>query len=107
MRPGLSRTRGDRSWQGESGALMPAPLKVIPTGARFGSVVALGHAGTARNGSRWTCICDCGRVVTVVGAALRFARTRSCGCWRTALLRAKPRNRRASAVDRQCARSVT
>lgn len=30
--------------------------------------------------SRWTCVCSCGKEVTVLGASLRNGKTKSCGC---------------------------
>lgn len=30
----------------------------------------------------WDCMCDCGKLVTVVSNKLTSGRTKSCGCWR-------------------------
>lgn len=47
-------------------------------GERFGKLVASEWAGN----SRWRCLCDCGRVTSVLTANLRRGNTTSCGCIR-------------------------
>lgn len=32
---------------------------------------------------RWTCVCDCGKIVTILSDNLRCERTMSCGCFRS------------------------
>lgn len=46
------------------------------TGQRFGRLLVAGlyHFG------RWVCVCDCGRLVNVLGTRLRHGDIRSCGC---------------------------
>lgn len=51
------------------------------TGQRFGRVVVTSLIDTAR-GSRWNCICDCGRGFIATGGHLRDGNTKSCGCYR-------------------------
>lgn len=51
------------------------------TGKRFGRLTVLHRA--ERNKGRhvvWTCKCDCGNVVNVLGCHLRSGATESCGC---------------------------
>lgn len=50
------------------------------TGQRFGRLVALEFAGTARKRSYWKCVCDCGNTVKVDAQFLLHGRTTSCGC---------------------------
>lgn len=79
-----------------AGALMPVFMQaVVPTGrcgrrgldlvgARYGRLlvqdVAVGD--NRKQGRRWDCLCDCGRMVTVRAKDLKDKRsnTRSCGC---------------------------
>jgi len=48
------------------------------TGKVFGKLTVLEWAG----GSRWACVCDCGRTTTVLTANLNRGNTASCGCVR-------------------------
>ncbi len=51
------------------------------TGQRFGRLVVLGPSQESLRGkTRWDCLCDCGRVKSIAGAALRRGDTRSCSC---------------------------
>lgn len=51
------------------------------TGKRFGKLLVTGRAGTSKYGQpRWTCRCDCGGTVVVLGANLRTGSSASCGC---------------------------
>ena len=54
-------------------------------GQKFGRLLVLGPS-TSRGAStdrsaRWECRCDCGTVVSVSGAKLRYGSTQSCGCF--------------------------
>lgn len=50
-------------------------------GLKFGKLTALRRNGTANDGSvKWICKCDCGKIKTVKGSALRSGHTKSCGC---------------------------
>ena len=53
------------------------------TGQRFGYLSVLIQA-PARHGTKafWTCHCDCGNEVVVLGVSLRRGHTKSCGCHR-------------------------
>jgi len=52
------------------------------TGQRFGKLIVLERAtSNSKSGNaRWTCRCDCGGIVTVIGSHLRDRHTSSCGC---------------------------
>lgn len=62
------------------------------TGRRFGRLTAVSRDGSRGAFALWKCQCDCGRVVSVIGARLRQERSRSCGCLRREEVAA--RNRR-------------
>jgi hypothetical protein len=47
-------------------------------GRRFGHLVA--EVLIQRNPTKWECLCDCGRRVSVFASALTTKNTRSCGC---------------------------
>ena len=67
-----------------SGAIVP--------GQRFGRLVVLVRVENGTGGKvRWLCRCDCGMEVDVFASGLRSGRTRSCGCLRRELGRAKMR----------------
>lgn len=54
------------------------------TGMRFGRLVVL-YRCENKNGGRfpaWTCVCDCGNIVDILGCNLRTGNTKSCGCYR-------------------------
>lgn len=58
------------------------------SGQRFGRLVALhySHSQKAKGNytdSCWSCLCDCGNVVTVKRKCLVHGYTRSCGCYRS------------------------
>lgn len=61
---------------------MTTPLNDL-TGLRFGRLVADAPiTGVSKYGTYWRCICDCGKVHYAHRSALRYGRTRSCGCLR-------------------------
>jgi hypothetical protein len=48
---------------------------------RFTRLVVISNAGTNKHRALlWTCLCDCGNTVTVIGNNLRQGNSRSCGC---------------------------
>ena len=50
---------------------------------RFGRLLALEPNGANRHRkTMWLCRCDCGKMLTVCGNALRSGNTQSCGCKR-------------------------
>lgn len=64
---------------------------IVP-GRRFGRLVVVGRVENGACGKvRWLCRCDCGVEVEVFASGLRSGRTRSCGCLRRELGRAKMR----------------
>jgi hypothetical protein len=79
---------------------MPQPLKSMRN-LTFGRLRVLKHAGTARNGSLWECLCDCGTLTTKCGSALRRGHTRSCGCLRRATGRAAAKRLNAASELRK------
>lgn len=53
------------------------------TGQRFGRLTAIERVGSNKRGqSLWSCKCDCGSVVVVVGTELNCGHVKSCGCIR-------------------------
>lgn len=52
-------------------------------GHRFGRLVVLGIMPIDAVGTRWSCLCDCGKDVVVSGRRLFVGGTESCGCRRT------------------------
>lgn len=64
---------------------------IVP-GQRFGRLVAVVRVENGTGGKvRWRCRCDCGTEVEVFASGLRSGRTRSCGCLRRELGRARMR----------------
>lgn len=57
------------------------------TGQRFGRLTILGPAerpqGVTNRCQYWQALCDCGKLVVVMGAHVRSGNTSSCGCLRT------------------------
>ena len=54
------------------------------TGKRFGRLVALSKVdGKSNPRVKWSCLCDCGRIVYVTTNALQSGFTNSCGCLAT------------------------
>ena len=50
------------------------------TGQKFDRLLVLEFYDIYKKGSRWKCLCDCGKECLVQGASLTAHRTRSCGC---------------------------
>lgn len=63
------------------------------TGRRFGRLVVIERQGTQKDAWHydplWLCRCDCGTECLITGPALRYGKTRSCGCLRKELSRAR------------------
>lgn len=59
---------------------MPAFIDL--TGQRFGKwlVLSRNDEDDKHGNVRWSCLCDCGKLVTVIGCSLRNGRSASCGC---------------------------
>ncbi|MDO8609413.1 MAG: AP2 domain-containing protein, partial [bacterium] len=46
---------------------------------KFGRLIVKSLYST-KGGSRWTCDCECGNSLIVLGRSLKMGRTKSCGC---------------------------
>lgn len=56
------------------------------TGQKFGRLTVTSRGENTKHGkTSWTCICECGKPVTVIGSNLRSGATASCGCIRVEL----------------------
>ena len=56
-------------------------MKLIDlTGKKFGRLTVVEQHDRKGKHIRWTCKCDCGNIVHVMGQHLRSGRTKSCGC---------------------------
>ena len=67
---------------------MTAPIDI--SGRRFGRLIARHSLASNHRKQRvWACECDCGHNIHVVTSSLLGGNTRSCGCLRKDLLRAK------------------
>lgn len=50
-------------------------------GQKFGRLTVIDRAENDRyGGTRWKCLCDCGKETTVSGKCLKSGHTKSCGC---------------------------
>lgn len=66
-------------------------------GQRFGRLLVLEFAGiSARRLARWKCQCDCGKLTTTTGKALRSGETTSCGCYHREVVASRIGNLRAT-----------
>ena len=53
------------------------------TGQRFGRLVVIKLTNKRSSGGIvWRCLCDCGKIVLVLGTHLRIGNTKSCGCYK-------------------------
>jgi hypothetical protein len=51
------------------------------TGKRFGRLTVICRNGVNNHRAIiWSCLCDCGKTVDVIGSSLRSGHTKSCGC---------------------------
>lgn len=64
------------------------PKKIDLTGQKFGRLTVL-HEENPRTTKeiKWTCQCDCGKIVNIRGYDLRSGKTQSCGCLRNERIR--------------------
>lgn len=58
-------------------------------GQTFNYLKVIEEAGTDNQGSLWKCLCKCGNEVIVRGKQLKFGSTKSCGCYKNELIRAR------------------
>lgn len=95
----VSHVRRRVGWAHVGGPASSRSLVVSP-GQRYGRLTTIAPDGFRVYGARrlryamWRVVCDCGSARTVRADSLRHGETRSCGCIRAEMLRA--RNRRAS-----------
>jgi len=59
------------------------------TNRRFGRLLALEDVGSKEKSRQWECLCDCGNKVVKKSATLLTGRTKSCGCLRREVARAR------------------
>ena len=53
------------------------------SGNRFGILTVVNYEGKNDHGDHtWSCLCDCGRITTVIQSRLLSSHTKSCGCLR-------------------------
>lgn len=62
------------------------------SGQRFGKLVAIRYLGIPKgfNRTRWTCRCDCGKLVDYSTTQLTAGKATSCGCEKEYLKEGKP-----------------
>lgn len=59
-------------------------MKLIDiTGKRYGRLLVVERADSAKGKTRWLCKCDCGKECIVHGSSLKSGNTTSCGCYKT------------------------
>ena len=67
------------------------------TGQRFGGLTVVKRDGTyvspdgLTTTPKWLCKCECGNETVVIGRNLKDGRTRSCGCLRKEIRKARKR----------------
>lgn len=59
------------------------------TGQRFGRLVVIGRAGSRNHSALWNCQCACGNQIEVISSSLNNGTTKSCGCLRKDVTRAR------------------
>lgn len=59
------------------------------TGQRFGRLTVIERDETIKNHIRWRCKCDCGKEIVAYKSSLDAGRTKSCGCLRASVAKAK------------------
>lgn len=72
---------------------MAPPIKNL-VGQRFGFLTVIKLAEKDhRNLVVWECVCDCGNTTIVLGGTLKNGGTKSCGCYRIALVKSRTRRK--------------
>lgn len=66
------------------GCLGHPPVKDF-IGKKFGWLTVIEYAGKSAGMHRWKCRCDCGQEVVVGQTLLQTGKTKSCGCFRSAV----------------------
>jgi hypothetical protein len=59
------------------------------TGKVFSRLTVVGRAPSARGNTKWLCCCSCGNMREVFTTCLRNGETKSCGCYKSELLRVR------------------
>lgn len=59
------------------------------TGKRFGRLTVIDRAKNYRQQVQWNCVCDCGKKTVVRALYLRNGMTKSCGCYKSEVLKTK------------------
>lgn len=82
LRTGNTKTCGCGKYTASIENLKGVKKPAIPmVGKRFGRLLVTREAGRDdRNHLLYSCVCDCGNTVTVLGSLLRSGETKSCGC---------------------------
>ena len=75
-------------------AASPFAGQPMAAGERYGRLVTVSKhrnpdVGTSRHRYQWECVCDCGSTCLVSPTSLRTGHTRSCGCLRNEVRRAR------------------
>jgi hypothetical protein len=66
------------------------PRRIDISGKRFGRIVVDSYSHTDSNRCAvWNCVCDCGKQIKVRGHDLRTGNTKSCGCLKSEVVKAK------------------
>ncbi len=62
------------------------------TGQRFGRLLIVKRSANKGNQIMWECRCDCGSITTVWSNSLKRGLTKSCGCYRKEVMRARTKD---------------
>lgn len=64
-------------------------MKIDLMGQSFNYLTVVGYVGSNKTGSRWRCVCSCGKEAIVNSYKLRTGTTKSCGCYSKSLIGSK------------------
>lgn len=67
----------------------PQTTQIDLSGQKFGRLVAHSYVGPSAAGAVWFCVCDCGGSSKTTITKLRSGHTKSCGCLKNELTRAR------------------
>jgi hypothetical protein len=70
----------------------------IPQGTRFGFLTVIEEVSSSSKNRRFRCLCDCGREHETSYSCLRYGKTKSCGCLRSASLKEKHNKARGKPI---------
>lgn len=77
--------RSDKITKTKSCGCLRSKLRDL-TGQQFGELKVLNfdhYSKPGKHGSKWKCLCSCGKIVCVLGSNLTRGNSKSCGCSRT------------------------